>query len=103
PVYHLRNGWYISLYGKVCDNPDWKYLTSMGVLNGSRVKDIATIKVPVHVFDQVDFSRVFRYIEIPRKVVPDLNKVTYDIQAQPVWNGQDLPQGYTGRDVIIGI
>ncbi len=103
PIYELKNGLYLSLMGKVLEQPNWNALTDAGVMRGSEIAGIATVKVPLNVFHELDFSAVFSYIEIPARVMPDLNKVLVDVHADSVQNGWNLPEAYTGQDVLIGV
>ncbi len=103
PVYALRGGTYVSLMGKVNEAPQWNALQSAGVLRGSTVGNIATIKVPLSTFSQIDFSAVFSYIEVPGKIAPDLEKMRVDVHADSVQAGINLPEAFTGKDVLIGV
>ncbi len=103
PIYKLKNGIFLSLMGKVKGNPNWYALTSLGVLRGSQIGNIATIKVPLQILNDVNFDSVFSYLEIPAKIAPDLNRVRVDVHADSVQNGWNLPEAYLGENVLIGV
>jgi len=103
PIYRIHGHWFVSIFGSVNDNPDWEYFSSKGILRGTQIKHIASVKVPLERFREIDFSRVYSYLELPGKVCPDLDRVRYDVRADSVHLGTNLPQGYTGANVVIGI
>lgn len=103
PIYDLNGKIYVSVIGKMHDNPNWEALISSGILQGSITGDIATMKVPLLVFADVNFDDVYSYLEIPGKTQPHLDKVMKDVKADSVQLGIGLPQQFTGKDVMIGI
>ena len=103
PIYDLNGKIYVSVIGKMHDNPNWEALISSGILQGSITGDIATMKVPLLVFAYVNFDDVYSYLEIPGKTQPHLDKVMKDVKADSVQLGIGLPQQFTGKDVMIGI
>ena len=103
PVYKLRGGLYLSLMGKTKSAPAWEELTALGVIRGSVIGNIASVKVPLAALNDIDFSAVFTYLQLPAKASADLNHVRIDVHADSVQNGLNLPQAYTGHDVLIGI
>jgi minor extracellular serine protease Vpr len=104
PIYKIRNTWHLSLMGKIGAHPQWSALTSMGIIKGTVIGDIATIKVPLHLFNgSIPFDQVFTYLELPGMIQPHLDKVRYDTRIDSVHQGILLPQQYTGENVLIGI
>lgn len=103
PVYRLRDGYFVSLYGKAKPNADFSELSTYGVIVGSRVGDIQTLKVPLSNFSSIGYDLYYSYIELPGRVAPDLHKVIVDVRADSVQQGINLPEAFTGKDVIIGI
>jgi subtilisin family serine protease len=43
------------------------------------------------------------YIEIAERIQPENNKMIRDVRADSVWNGFNLPKGFTGKNVLIGV
>lgn len=78
-------------------------LESRGIMVGSKINDIVSFKCPITELPTILFDENFSYIEIAGKIKPLLNKVPADVRADSVWMGINLPEGYTGKDVIIGI
>lgn len=103
PVYKISGVWYVSLYGKRLPNCNWNILSENNILLGSSVGKITTMKVPLERLDEVDFSQFYAYLEIPGKIIPQLDKAVKDTRADSVQRGINLPAAYTGRDVLIGV
>lgn len=73
------------------------------ILSGARIGNVRSFRVDVR-----QLERVFRLngadrVELAGVVHPLLDRVVHDIGADSVQQGIDLPQGFTGRDVLIGI
>lgn len=103
PVYRLNGGLYVSVFGRVNTQPDWDYTADKGVLKGSVTGSVATCKVPLGQFAQLDFSRIYSYVELPAKAFPHLEKAVKDTRADSVQRGIGLPEAFTGKNVFIGV
>jgi subtilisin family serine protease len=103
PIYNLNGEEYLSGMGKVRLNAQWSYFESLGVLRGASIGNICTVKIPLRVIDEIDLSGVFSYFEIPSKVAPMLDRVRYDVGADSVYWGINLPAGFDGEDVLVGV
>jgi len=103
PIYLIHGQYYVSLFGKSQPTVSWESLKQAGVLIGSQTGSIATIKVPLELVHQLDFSTVFSYLEIPAKAFPHLDRAVVDTHADSVQKGWNLPEAFTGKDVLIGI
>jgi minor extracellular serine protease Vpr len=72
-------------------------------LPGSQTGRVVTMKIPLkNVSPSLQIPRI-SYLEIAGKLQPHLHKLTSDVRADSVWAGMSLPQGYTGKGVLIGI
>lgn len=103
PVYQISGVWYVSLYGKRLPDCNWNIVPENRILLGSSVGKITTMKVPLERLHAVDFSQFYSYIEIPGKIIPQLDRAVKDTRADSVQRGINLPAAFTGRDVLIGI
>jgi len=103
PINKIHGTYYVSLFGKTQPAVSWSAFREAGVLLGSTIGDISTIKVPLEIMHQLDFSTVYTYVEIPPKVAPHLDKAVKDTHADSVQQGWNLPEAFTGKDVLIGI
>lgn len=70
---------------------------------GARKGDVLSLRVDARHLDIVPSLPGIRYIELAGRVKPTLDRVRYATRADSVHRGLDLPQSYTGRDVLIGI
>ncbi|MFN5296329.1 MAG: S8 family peptidase, partial [Flavobacteriales bacterium] len=103
PINKLNGVQYLSAMGKLRSNPDWSEFEALGVLKGAVVGSIATVKIPLEAIDAIDLSTVFSLVEIPSKVAPLLDRVRYDVGADSVYWGINLPEGFDGSDVLVGV
>ena len=95
---------YISTIIKVNENFIESDLLKYNCKIGSRIGKILTVYIPTEKVRGIIGINGIEDIEISHKVSgPKLIKATNDISADLVWNGFELPQGYTGKNVIIGI
>ncbi len=103
PVYKISGVWYVSLYGKRLPNCNWDLVQENNILLGSSVGKITTMKVPLERLNEIDFSQFYSYMEIPGKIIPQLDKAVKDTRADSVQRGINLPVAFTGKDVLIGV
>ncbi len=103
PINELNGIQYLSAMGKLRSNPDWSEFEALGVLKGAVIGSIATVKIPLDAIDAIDLSTVFSLVEIPSKVAPLLDRVRYDVGADSVYWGINLPEGFDGSDVLVGV
>lgn len=95
---------YLATIIKVNSNFNDKSITEIGCKIGSRFGNIYTVYIPTcRVNEVLSLSNIID-IETSRKVNgPSLNKATNDVSADLVWQGFELPQGYSGKGVIVGV
>jgi len=103
PVYKIGGIWYVSLYGKRQVNCNWNLINDHQILLGSSVGNITTMKVPLEELNDIDFSQFYSYLEIPGKIIPQLDRAVKDTRADSVQHGINLPSAFTGKDVLIGV
>ncbi len=103
PVYKINGKWYVSLFGKTNGSVNWDFITENNILFGSSVGEITTMKVPLNKVYNLDFGQFYSYLEIPGKIIPDLDRAVKDTHADSVQKGINLPTAFTGKDVLIGI
>ena len=94
---------YVAFLAKSSSQFNQTELENRGILVGSRINDIVSFKCPVNELSTILTDVNFTYIKIAGKIKPLLSKVPSDVRADSVWMGANLPEGYTGKDVIIGI
>ncbi len=70
---------------------------------GARVGDVLAFRVDAAHLHLVDQIPGLDYVELAGKAAPRLDKVVIATRADSVQQGINLPQSYTGRDVLIGV
>lgn len=103
PINTIHGTEYVSFLAKVSDQYNRSDVESDGILVGSRIGEIVSLKCPITGLSSILSNNNFSYIELAGKVKPHLDRVISDVRADSVWMGANLPEGYTGKDVIIGI
>ena len=93
---------YVSTIAKVTADFN-EYALPTGIIFGSRIGSIVTLKVQVNSLGQIEHLKNVSYLEIAGKIHPNVNKAVLDLRADSVHNGLNLNQSYTGKDVIIGV
>jgi minor extracellular serine protease Vpr len=94
---------YVACLGKVNNAYSRNSLRQMGIIVGAKVNDIVSLKIPVDQLSFMDNIPGISILEIAGKIKPNLDKAVHDIGADSVHMGYNLPQGYTGKNVLIGI
>lgn len=75
-----------------------------GVLfNGKRVLPFMTVNIPVKNYVRFINSGIADYIEVGEKNVPMMDSAKITTRANLVHSGYNLPRGYTGKGVVVGI
>lgn len=94
---------YLSLIVKVNEDFSANNLEENGIIVGSQINDIVSLKYPLTQLNSIYNLQGIHILQVAQKVKPDLNKVLWDIRADSVHQGINLPQSYTGKNVLIGI
>ena len=75
----------------------------MGIMVGANIGDIVSLKIPVSLLNSISSLPGIKILQLSGKIKPNLDKAVKDIGADSVHMGINLPQGYTGKNVLIGI
>lgn len=103
PIYSLRGEEYISLVVKTGPNYRKEDLEDLGIIVGARVGDIVSLKYPLTQLNTIKQVPGIKRLQLATKIAPDLNRVLVDIRADQAHQGLNMPQPYTGKDVLIGV
>ncbi|HOV11796.1 MAG TPA: S8 family serine peptidase [Bacteroidales bacterium] len=103
PVRVMKNNYYLACLAKTNDNYNRKVLEAEGMIVGSQTGNIITLHVPLENFDENISITGITYLEIAAKARPFLDRAIPDTRTDSVWQGINLPQPFTGKDVLIGI
>jgi subtilisin family serine protease len=94
---------YVSFLGKVNTSFDRDYLSNLGIITNQPVSGIISLKIPITQLSNLESLLGLTILQLAGKIKPDLDKAVKDTRADSVQYGINLPQSYTGRDVLIGI
>jgi minor extracellular serine protease Vpr len=96
---------YISVLIKVTDAAlAQSGLDGIGAHVGTKAGAIWTVQVPVFVVDQLITLNGIAYVQVDEPMVsPTLNQARIKTRVDSVHGGYNLPQPYTGKDVVMGI
>jgi len=94
---------YLSLVGKI--NADFKGidLREKGILVGKPINSIVSIRIPLDQINNLNQLNGFDYLSLSNKFQITNDRGVKDMRADSVQLGIGLPEGYTGKDVYIGI
>lgn len=103
PIYRQPQGYVIAVLCRVTPDFDKTQAIRDGIDVGTVIGDVATLRIPLSQLRE-DFTYPgIEYLEVAGNVGPDLHEAVKEIGADLVHQGKNLPQPYTGKDVIIGI
>lgn len=93
----------VGFLAQVSNEFDAGAITSGHITIGARKGNVLSLRVDARHLDLVPALPGIAYIELAGKVKPTLDRVRSATRADSVHRGIDLPQSYTGRDVLIGV
>lgn len=94
---------YISFLAKTNYNFSSDYISQIGIIVGAKINNIVSLKIPLGMLHTIGSLQGLETIQLAGKIKPELDKAVKDIGADSVHMGINLPQGYTGKNVLIGI
>lgn len=103
PVYRIDGKYLIAALGKVTSTFDKVRATQDGFEVGAIIGSIVSLRIPLYMLHEGFTYPGIEYIEVADKIEPELDKALIDIRANLVHKGVNLPQPYTGKNVLIGI
>ncbi len=103
PIDNIHGKEYVSFVCTVNNSFDTEEMESRGIIVGSRIKQIVSLRYPIEALDLIYNENGIAYLKLAGMAKPHLDKVAIGTNVDSVWAGINLPQGYTGKDVVIGI
>lgn len=95
---------YVNAFIKVDDNFNEAALTQLGVLIGTKAKDIWTIKVPIDQMNALaDIEVGIKAIQMDQPIANNMEEARAKTNTDLVHEGVGLAQAYSGKDVVVGI
>ncbi len=93
----------VGFVGKVNSAFDPAEVSDEVVSIGSRIGDIVSFRIDAYHLEAIERIPGLVYAELAGKVAPTLDRLVKATRADSVQRGINLPQTYTGRDVLIGV
>ena len=103
PITKIKQNFYFSFLGKINQQFNPQNLSDLGVMVGKPIGSVVSIKVPLNQLATITSLPGLESMQIAAKIENLLDKAVTDIRADSVHAGIGLPQGYTGKDVYIGV
>jgi minor extracellular serine protease Vpr len=94
---------YVSFLAKVASSFNANELNDFGIITNRPVNGIISLKIPIDQLGNLESLPGIVILQLAGKIKADLDKAVKDTRADSVQYGINLPQSYTGRDVLIGI
>jgi subtilisin family serine protease len=102
-VVKIKGLYFVSFLAEKAENFSRANLTSMDCIPGDQKGSIISLRVPLTNLNKLSQLPGIKSIQLAGKIKPFLDKAVKDIGADSVQRGIGLPQGYTGKNVLIGI
>ncbi len=103
PITKIKQNFYFSFLGKINQQFNPQNLSDLGVMVGKPIGSVVSIKVPLNQLATITSLPGLESMQIAAKVENLLDKAIIDIRADSTKAGIGLPEGYTGKDVYIGV
>lgn len=103
PIYQINGTYYLSFLAKTSEGFNRSELMKKNFIVGTPIANLVSIKVPLNKTSQLANIKGLSYVEIASKIHNSLDKAIVDMHADSVHQGIGLPQGYSGKDVYIGV
>ena len=103
PITKIKQNFYFSFLGKINQQFNPQNLSDLGIMVGKPIGSVVSIKVPLNQLATITSLPGLESIQIAAKVENLLDKAIIDIRADSTHAGIGLPEGYTGKDVYIGV
>lgn len=103
PIYNIDGRWYLSMLAKSNAQFSAEELVWQRILFTEPLQQFLSVKIPLQKLSCIQELKGLEYLEIAGKINPNLDKAIKDLRADSVHHGYGLPQGYTGKNVLIGV
>lgn len=94
---------YLSFVGKINTNFNPLAVKENGILIGKPIDKIVSVRIPLNQLNSWQELSGFDYLTLSNKFQVMNDRGVKDMRADSVQQGIGLPEGYTGKDVYIGI
>jgi len=102
-IRNINEDLYVGALITINDKINESTLKSLGVLIGTKAANIWSVKIPINQLSSIGKIHGLVYIEIDTPTIPMLDKAIEKTWTYLVHDGYQLPQPYTGKDVVVGV
>jgi subtilisin family serine protease len=102
-IYLNKGIYYVSFLGEKKEGFLRSDLALKGIICGAEIGSVVTLRIPVSILGQLQDLKGLRSLQLAGKIKPQLDRAVKDIGADSVHLGIGLPQGYSGKNVLIGV
>lgn len=103
PIYRINGNLYLSMLGRCNHFYNSAELTGLQILFQKPTNGLLSLKVPLDKLSYLSQINGLEYLQIAGRISPNLDKAVIDLHADSVHAGIGLPQGYAGKNVLIGV
>jgi len=103
PIYNNKGQYVIAVLCKVNASFRKEDAIRDGFDVGAVIGTIASMRMPLERLHEAFTYPGIEYLEVAEKIAPELDGALVDTRANLVHTGVDLPQPFTGKNVLIGI
>ncbi len=103
PINKIGDDFYLSFLGKINNDFNKGYFQNKSIIVGKPISSIVSVKIKLDDLASIDQIQGISYLSIASKINNQLDKAVKDMHADSVQQGIGLPQGYTGKNVYIGV
>lgn len=102
PIYVVNGKMCLSTVAR-CDTDFSLASVPSQIIVGSKTGNVVTLKIPLEeVTTDINITGV-NYLEVAPRIQRHLDRAIKDLRVDSVWQGINLEQAYTGKDVLIGV
>ena len=94
---------YLSAMVKVDGTSHTKAFSELGILIGTKAGNIITIQIPVENLSDLLSTQGIEYLQLDEPVFMTMDSARSDTRVDSVHQGINLPQAFTGKNVVVGI
>lgn len=103
PIAKIKGEYFVSFLGKINLDFDKNKLIIEKYIIGNPIQSIVSIKVPICKLGDIYTLTGISHLALASKINHQLDKAVHDIHADSVQQGINLPQGFKGKNVYIGV
>ena len=98
-----REGIVVGAFLELSADFDKQYLSRFGIKVNVDLGSMVTVLIPIEQFTSFCRSQIVNYIDIGNRAEPLMNNAKSMTNTNQVHQGIQLPKGYYGKDVVVGI